>query len=192
MAKPHVNSEGNKELDKVEKQFDEFKEQIDTLTMDRLNAAPKEDVEPQTKIATKDMDKNKETYLKPFKTCSCTEKFNEKFRKDYEDDKEYVRVIAENKELIGETIDIWSKPYAGVPAAWWKVPVNKPVWMPKYVAAQIKRKGYHRFVQEEKQIVGHDGMGTYTGTMIVDTTIQRLDCYRAEEKKQFALGSRGF
>jgi len=56
--------------------------------------------------------------------------------------KEYVQFIAENKEIIGETIEIWTRPFGGMPAEFWKVPVNKPVWGPRYLAEQIKRCYY--------------------------------------------------
>lgn len=192
MAKPHVNSEGAKELEKVEKQFDEFKEQVDSLTMDRMNQTPKADVEPQTKIANSDIDKMKDIYLKPSRTISSREKFNEEYRKSFNFDKEYVHFIAENKEIIGETIDLWTKPYAGMPAEEWKVPVNKPVWGPRYLAEQIKRKYYHRLVMQDTKTAGSDHSGTYYGTMAVDTTIARLDAHPVSEKRSIFMGSRSF
>lgn len=51
------NSLAAKELEKCEEQFKAFDENIQQLTLDRMNQAPKEDVEPQTKIAQRDLDK---------------------------------------------------------------------------------------------------------------------------------------
>ncbi len=108
------------------------------------------------------------------KAIGSREKFNENYRKEYEFAKEYVNFIAENNEIIGEELDFWTKPFAGMPAEEWKVPVNKPVWAPRYVAEQIKRKYYHR-QKIEQNTAGADGMGHYYGTIAVDTAIQRVD-----------------
>ena len=44
------------------------------------------------------------------KNGKFTDVFNEKFRKAYEFDKEYVRFIAENYEIIGESISFGHAP----------------------------------------------------------------------------------
>lgn len=190
--KPRVNSKGEQELEKVAEQFEKFDEQVQALTMDRMSAAPKQEVEQQTKLSQNQIANAKDVYLKPHKTISSKEKFNENFREAYNFDKEYVYFIAENKELIGETIDMWTKPYPGLPAEWWKVPVNKPIWAPRYVAEQLKKKSYHRLVMDQTQNTGADGMGQYYGTMAVDTTIQRLDAIPATKKRSLFLGANGF
>jgi hypothetical protein len=182
-----------KELEKCEEQFKAFEENIEQLTLDRMNEAPKEDVEPQTKIAQRDLDKIKETYLKPFRTIASREKFNERFRHDYEFSKEYVRFIAEHKELIGETIDLWTKPYPGMPAEEWKIPTGKPVWAPRYVAERLHGCKYHRLVMKENVATGTDGLGTqYYGQMAADTTVQRLDAIPVSNRKSIYMGASGF
>jgi len=182
-----------KELEQAEKQFEEFDAQVKEMTMDRMNAAPKNEVEPQTKLAQSEIEKCKDIYLKPKRTIGCKEKFNEKFRDKYNFDKEYVHFIAENHEIIGETIDLWSRPYPGMPAEEWSIPTNKPVWAPRYVAEQIKRKSYHRLKMEENRTTGSDGLGTYYGTMAVDTTIPRLDVRPAQlAKKSIFMGATSF
>jgi hypothetical protein len=100
--------------------------------------------------------------------------------------------IAENKEIIGETIEIWTRPYGGMPAEFWKVPCNKPVWGPRYLAEQIKRAHYHRLTMQENRIVGSDGMGQYFGSMAVDSTIQRLDAMPVSTRKSLFMGSSSF
>jgi hypothetical protein len=189
--KPKVNSAAQQELDKVEKQFQEFDESVKSMTLDRMNMAPKEEVESQTKMARADIEKSKEVYLKPKRSIGCRDKFNERLRGKYEFDKEYVQFIAENKEIIGETIDIWTRPYGGMPAEWWEVPTNKPVWGPRYLAEQIKRKSYHRLVMQDR-VVGSDGMGQYYGTMAVDTTVQRLDAHPVSKNKSIFMGANNF
>lgn len=178
------------ELDKAESQFKEFDEGIKALTMDRMNEAPKVEAEPQTKLSTNEIANSKDIYLKPKRRIASREKFNERFRQAYEYDKEYVRVIAEHKELIGESIPIWTKPYAGIPAEEWDVPSNKPIWMPRYLAEQIKRKYYHRLVMKESNSAGSDGFGSYYGTMAADTTVARLDCTKAPETKTLFMGAK--
>lgn len=187
------NSLAATEMDKAEKQFDAFEAQVKELTLDRMNEAPKEEIESQAQLSQKDIARSKDIYLKPDKTIGCREKFNENFRAAYEFDKEYVHFTAQNNELIGETIEMWTKPFAGIPAQFWKVPVNKPVWAPRYVAEQIKRRSHHRLVMNESTgQIGADGAGKYYGQMAVDTTIQRLDAFPVSSRKSIFLGASGF
>lgn len=191
MVKTHTTT-AEKELIEAGKQFDAFDASVKEMTMDRMNAAPKEETEPQTQISQADRDKMKDVYLKPFKTIGCREKFNEKFRKDYEFDKEYVNFEAENKEIIGETIELWTRPYPGMSAEFWKVPVNKPVWGPRYLAEQIKRANYHRLVMKENIVTGGDHAGQYFGSMAADTTVQRLDARPVTSRKSVFMGNHRF
>lgn len=190
---PKVNSSGEKELEKCDKQFKEFDDQVQTMTLDRMNMAPKLDVEPQSKIAQMDIDKNNNTYLKPFRAIGSREKFNENYREEYNHAKELVNFTAENKEIIGETIDMWTKPFAGMPCEWWKVPCNKPVWAPRYVAEQIKRCFYHRLTMKDNVGTGSDQLGTqYYGTVAVDSSVQRLDAHPVSSRKSIFMGAHSF
>lgn len=165
-----------KEIDKLAEQFDKFDQNVKELTQDRMNKAPKEESEPQTKMSTRDQQNAKDIYLKPERTIDDRQKFNENFRKAWEHDKEYVQFIAEHKEIQGEAIEMWTHKYGGMGAEFWRVPVNKPIWGPRYLADQIKEKCYHRLVMQNA-ITGSDFGGQYFGTMAVDTTIQRLDAH---------------
>lgn len=189
---PKVSSSGEKELDKCDKQFKEFDEQVKSMTLDRMNMAPKQDVDQQTKMSQGDIDKNNSLYLKPTKSIGSREKFNENYRDEYNHAKEYVNFTAENKEIIGETIEMWTKPFAGMPAEFWKVPVNKPVWGPRYLAEQIKRAYYHRLTMNQHTSTGADGMGQYYGAMAVDTTVQRLDAIPVSSRKSIFMGAHAF
>jgi len=162
------------------------------MTLDRMNMAPKAEVEPQTKMAQKDIEKSKDIYLKPNKSIGCKEKFNEKFRDSYNFDKEYVHFISENKEVIGETIEIWTRPYPGMAAEMWQVPTNKPVWGPRYLAEQIKRKFYHRLIMQQHNISSSDGLGNYYGSMAVDTTVPRLTAAPVSSRKSIFMGANSF
>ena len=186
------NSLAAKELDKAQEKFDAFDKQVKDLTLDRLNQAPPENVEPQTKIAQVDKDKMKATYVKPIRSIGCKEKFNEKFRDSYDFDKEYVHFTAEHREIIGETLEFWTKPYPGVPAEFWNVPTNKPLWAPRYVAERIKGCKYQRLVMKQNVSSGADGLGQYYGSLAVDTTIQRLDAFPESTRKSIFMGAANF
>lgn len=181
------------EMDKAESQFQTFDQNIKEMTLDRLNEAPKRELESQTKLSQVDIEKRKDIYLKPIKSIGCSgkDKFNEKFRSEYEFQKEYVQFIAENKEIIGEEIDIWTRPYGGMPAEEWKVPTNKPVWGPRYLAEQINRKGYHRFVMSG-ETTGGDNRGQYYGQMAVDTLVPRLTASPVSSRKSIFMGAGSF
>ncbi len=188
------------EIDRAKDQFDTYEENIKSMTLDRMNQAPKEDVEPQTKLSSSQIEKSKDIYLKPEKSLGAgvnpktgeREKFNENFREQYEFAKQYVQFIAENKELIGEAIEIWTKPFPGMQCEYWRVPTNKPVWGPRYLAEQIKRKAYHRLRSEENVITSADGMGKWSGQITVDNMIQRLDANPVSTRKSIFMGVNNF
>lgn len=193
MAKPQAYSSlAEKELDKAEEQFKAFDANIQSLTLDRMNEAPKEDKAPQTLLGAKDIENSKDIYLKPFRSVSSMEKFNEKWRKAYDFACEYVHFTAENSEVIGEAIDLWTKPFPGMPAQEWKVPTNVPVWGPRHLAEQIKGCKYHRLVMKENVGVGQDGTGQYYGQMSADKIVQRLDAMPVSNRKSIFMGSNEF
>jgi len=188
--KPKTTSSlAEKELDKAEKQFQEFDANVRSMTLDRMNMAPKADQEPQTKISQSDISKSTDLYLKPHRSIASREKFNENYRKEYEYASEYVHFIAENKMIVGEIIEMWTKPFAGMPAQEWKIPVNKPIWAPRYVAEQIKRAKYHIMSMRDTVTAGMDQMGQYYGSMAVDSTVQRLDAHPIGSSKSVFVGA---
>lgn len=180
------------ELDKAKQQFDKFDDNVKQMTMDRMNVAPKEEVEPQTKLSSREIANKTDIYLKSKRKIEDRQKFNESFRDEWNFQKEYVHFIAEHKELIGENIELWTHPYGGVGAEYWEVPTNKPVWGPRYLAEQIKRKCYHRLTMQQNNVTGADSMGQYFGTLAVDTTVQRLDANPVSSRKSVFMGSNNF
>lgn len=190
MAK-NPNSASERELEKAEKQFQEFDEQVKSMTLDRMNMAPKQEMEPQTKLSSSEISNSRDIYLKPKRSISSKEKFNEKFRDDYDFSKEYVQFTAENKEVIGEDVTLWTKPFPGVPAEEWVVPVNKPVWGPRHLAERIKGCSYHRLTMTDRA-TSQDGNGMYYGVMSVDTTLQRLDALPVSQRKSVFMGMNDF
>lgn len=183
----------NKELEKAEKSFQSFENDVKEMTLDRMNEAPKLENEPQVKMSQREMQNSNDVYLKPVKRFDCRMPFNEKWRKDYEFDKEYVKFMAENREIQGDKIECWTKKYPGQPYEFWEVPVNKPIWGPRYLAQRLKDCQYHRLRMEESAITGNHGhMGQTYGTMVVDNTINRLDAIPVSDRKSIFLGASGF
>lgn len=194
LSKPKASSSfAQKELDKAEQQFQKFDEQVKSMTMDRLNEAPKVETEQQTKISTREAQKDDGIWLKPVRSISSKEQFNEKYRSDYNFKKEYVKFIAEHKEIIGEKIEKWTKPFPGMPAEYWEIPPNKVVWGPRYLAEEIKKHcGYHRLTMQNHNVTSADGMGSYYGTLTVDSLVQRIDAIPVSERKSIFMGAEGF
>ena len=191
MSEKKIKSSSEKELDKVQEQFDAFDANVKELTQDRMNEAPKKEVEPQTKLSQSEIEKSKDIYLKPWKTIGCKEKFNERFRDEYNFSKEYVHFIAENHEIIGEDIDLWTKPYPGIPAEEWKIPTNKAVWAPRYVAERVKGCVYHRLKMDRTKTAGADGMGEDIGWFYgCRYKCTKIGCYTSKFKKISLHGCR--
>lgn len=186
------NSESEKELEKAEQQFEAFDKQIKDMTLDRMNAAPKQEVEPQTKMSSSEIDKSKDIYLKPKRSYSSREKFNERWREDWNFAKEYVQFIPEHRELIGESIELTIKAFPGVPAEDWVIPTGKPVWAPRYVAERVKGCSYHRLTMKQNVMTEANAVGQMFGAMAVDTKIQRLDALPVSTRKSIFMGASGF
>lgn len=187
------------EIDRIDDQMNAYESELKKMNMDKMNEAPNQELEPQTKLSQREIDKSQEIYLKPERSIYAAnpktgqgETFNEKFRKQYDFAKEYVRFIAENNEIVGETIEAWTKPFQGLPAEFWKVPVNKPVWGPRYLAEQLTRCQYHRIVMNEQKISSQDGMGSYTGAIEITETRERISARPAKQEKSVFMGASGF
>lgn len=190
--KPHLsNSKSQQELDRADAEFKKFDEEVKNMTLDRMNAAPKEETEGP-KVSQKEISNSKDIYLKPEKTIPSKEAFNEKFRKEFEFKSEYVQFTAQNNEILGETIEKWTKEFPGQPAEFWKIPSGKPVWGPRFLAESLKRCNYHVFSMDERQVVGADGMASYTGRIVVDSVKQRLDAHPVSDRKSIFMGASGF
>lgn len=174
--KPAKSPLMNKELEKVDEQFKAFDEQVKSLTHDEMSKSPILETEPQTRMSTREAKKYDAMYIKPSRSMGSKEPFNEKFRDAYNQKKQYVKCIAENNEIHGEKIELWTKPFPGMPAEFWEVPVNKPVYVPGYVAERIAACSYHRLVNDDKLMTSSDGFGSYHGALVVKDTRHRLDC----------------
>ena len=190
--KTKANSNSQKELQKIDANARAYEESLTKMTLDNMNMAPKAASEPQKPLSQADIAKSNDIYLKPNRSISSREKFNEEYRDQYNHAKEYVHFMAEHKEIIGETIEIWTKPFAGMPAEFWKVPTGKPVWGPRYLAEQIKRAQYHRFRTEDNIVTGGSRDTQFYGGMIVDQVVQRLDAQPVSTRQSIFMGAQNF
>lgn len=193
---PRINSEGQQELDRAKEQIDAFSEQIQSLNLDTLQSAKKEEVEPQTKLSQVELNRAKDIYLKPVRTISSREKFNEGFRNEYDFAKEYVHFTAENKEIIGETIELWTKPYPGMPAEFWQVPTNKPIWGPRYLAERIRGCQYRVLKMDESPAENNtssrDSVAVYKGVIQLDKQVSRLTAEPVSNRRSVFMGASDF
>ena len=194
-----VSSLGERELDKAEAQFQAFDESVKSLTLDRMNETAKKEETAPKEISEKEINKD-EIYLKPVRSLGPganpktgeREKFNERFRSDYEFAKEYVKFIAYNNEIGGEAIECWTKPFPGTNTEEWRVPVNRSVWGPRHLAERFTKCRYHRLKSQESTITSADGLGTYHGAIVADTIVQRLDAQPVSSRKSLFMGASDF
>lgn len=191
MSKPKVNSSAQRELDKAEEKFDKYQEDLKSLSYEDARKAPILEEEKQTKLSSIEQQKSGDIYLKPSRTLSDNQKFNEKWQKEWEYRSQYVKFIAEHRELIGEKIEVWTHPYGGKGASFWEVPTNKPVWGPRYLADQIKNCIYIRYVTSDHK-TSIDGQGTYYGSLVATNRINRIDAYPVVEHKSIHMGESSF
>lgn len=191
MSKPKVSASAQRDLDKAEQKFDKFQEELNSVSNEVGKSLPIKETEAQTKLSSREIAKKNEIYLKPERTIPDNQKFNEKFRDEWNFQKEYVNFIAEHKEIIGDVIEAWTHPFGGVGAQFWKIPSNKPIWAPRYVAEQLKRARYVRYVTQNRTSGSEGGMEFYGG-LIAETQIQRLDAHPVSNQKSIFMGSSGF
>lgn len=184
MAKePNITPKAKNALDNLNEQISSITQEVATKSIDDLNKAPLEEKEMQLKMSGRQMEKAEALYIKPIRSINSKEAFNEKFRPQWEEDWKYVKCIVENYEVIGESVEFWTKKYPGDAAHFWRIPVNKPLFAPRLVAKQLGNCRYHRFSMEDtvtesqsSRSMGNGQDMVYQGSMTVDKIIPRVDC----------------
>lgn len=182
MKKPELASGmAQKEVDRVEKQFNEQSERMQNFTQDKMQNAPVKEVAPQTEITKGQFmreDAPRITPVHAYPSRGGTKKPEQDGlrRKAWE----YVRCICENLECPGEDLDFWLKPpLSGEDCNNWKIPVNKVVMIPRHVAEHLASRKYHRLYMDENITVMDTGFGQMKGQLTASKTVHRLNC-RAE------------
>lgn len=183
VKKPEVSSGfAQRELDRAEAQFEKFDTEVKNLTLDRMNESSEVE-KPSVEISKKDAYKDG-VYIKPVRSISSKEPFNERFREAHTRAWEYVKCQAVNGEILGEKIELWNKKFPGDPATFWQIPVGVNIYIPRMIAKQISECKYHRLRMEQNTITENSGGMQYYGSLAVDSTVQRMDCVPVN--KEFA------
>lgn len=175
-----------KEIQKLKTQIDSFDEKVKELTNEGMPSAPPQEVK-EVQLSSREIAAARDIYLKPEKVIFSREKFNENYREKYNFQKEIVKFIAQHHEMEGEVIEVWTKPFAGLPAEFWKVPSNKPVYGPRYLAEQLARKSYNQLKMNENEVTGTNYAGQDTGRLVVSETKQRLSAKPAPKHVQVSM-----
>lgn len=180
MKEPKVNSEGQKEINKAQERFDNWNDAVKSF--DPFNVSgPVEEKDSQTHLSTKQAKDMDAPYIKPIRSINrpnhekAKTYWNEKFQGIHDEDWEYVRCIVENNEIIGEAVEVWTAKYGCDPAHFWKVPVNKPIMVPRLLAKQLAKCQYHRLTMSNSQVLEQNYLGTITGGIVVDVVKNRID-----------------
>lgn len=163
----------SKALHKMNTSFDATQKDLTNLTLDHLNKAPLKEGEDQTKLTRSELAEDNIHVVKPERQVHGQDKPNPKFEKERKKGWEMVKCFFENREVEGEQIECWSKPFAGDPASFWKLPVNRTVMAPRHLVKQLENCRYHKMRMEEKT-VSSDGAGVYYGALVADYTVNRL------------------
>jgi len=176
MEKPKLSSgQARKEVDRLETEFQEKAKQMSSMTQDEIATAPVKETESKVEMSKKEIIQFDAPMIKPSHKIHGIGKPKAEQEGLRKKAWEYVKVVAENLEVHGETIEFWHKPpYSGEPCCFWQVPVNKPVYVPRFVADHLSTRCYHRLVMQEKTTnLGH---GEITSTLVATETRRRLDC----------------
>lgn len=188
--RPKVNSEGKKELDKVENQINKFSDSVSSAREGKGSLVMRE-TEPQTKMSQSEMNNAQVMYLKPKRNFPSRERFNEKFRDEFNRQSEYVEFVAENHEVKGESIDFCIKKFPGMPVEEWVVPVNKAVSAPRYVKERIEECGYTVFTTTDRQTASEGGV-MYYGQMVAEERKSRLSAREITRRPRIFMGNHAF
>lgn len=175
----------------AEKNFLAFEKEI--ASFNPLDAkAPLEEKDPYTKLSKREMALADAPYITPVREQSRPNiaKYGEagKFHYNSDHDKlreegwKYIKVTVENYEAIGQTIEMWTAEWGCEPGYLWHIPVNRPIWIPLFLAKRIKSCRYHEIVMKDPFEDGSHVAAKKVETMeLVNKmtavrTKQRLDC----------------
>ena len=173
------SAEANKELDKVAGQFEKIEQGISAMAKEDITKIPRQESESQTKLSKKEIDRFDAPVIKYVKAFAPAKKsvLPDKWKAQRDHDWELVKVICENKEIIGESIELWNHKWPGDLWTFWVIPTNTPVYIPRTVAKQIHECHYLRRVMKDKAETWFDeGVGLGAAQTI---KVNRLECTAA-------------
>jgi hypothetical protein len=157
-------------------QSNEFSKELSKLNIDATSSLKTEETENQTKLSKREIKREQLPKITYIKSIASQEKFNERFRDEWKYAWEYVSCIVENKEVPGEQVEFWMKDYPGEDATFWRVPVNKPILLPRFVAQHLSARAYAQLSMDpgETREIG-DGVQQY-GFPVYKSMKKRIDC----------------
>ena len=149
--------------------------------------APEVEQQPAVEMSYKDFKATDAPVITFSRAFAAPGKPNPKCEAERRRGWQYVKCICENFEVFGETIELWQCRWPGDPHSFWQVPVNKPIYLPRFVAEHLASRKYHRFKMEDRNqyLVAQEtmnGIGTsdVAQTMVARETHKRLGCRSAE------------
>lgn len=146
MSRPRTShGSTERELDRVEEQISSYEEKINSLEPASLTTDKPIETAPQTQISKKQIEMTDAPWIRPSKTFSSRAKPLPQLEADRKRAWEYVKVIAENKEIQGEMIEFWLLKFPGDSHCYWQVPVNRPIYVPRMVAEHLASRNYTRW-----------------------------------------------
>jgi hypothetical protein len=178
-VKPKVNSEGQKVLDQAAEKLDAFQEQAREFNPFSGLKNVQVETEPQTKMSNREAKAADAIWIEPIRSVKRPQggkdnakvHWDEKWRPQWEEDWKRVKCIVENNELIGEAVEVWTAKWGCDPAHFWKIPVNKPVLIPRLLAEQLSKCQYHRLKMEDSA----EKMNYVNSRLVADHVIRRID-----------------
>lgn len=179
MKKPKLASGfAQKEVDRLDSEFQAKSEQMSKLTQDDMAQAPVKAMEPQTQMSKKQILSADAPMITPTQSYPSKKKKNPAQDALRREGWEYIRCVCENNEIKGEQLEFWLKPaWDGEDCNFWVIPVNRPVMIPRHVALHIRSRKYHRLMMDEKITIENTGFGEMKGQMVATHTMQRLNCH---------------
>lgn len=150
MNKPRLqSSEANREVERIDNQIKGIQEGIQKVASQDRASIPVAETEEQTKLSKKELTNYDAPVIKYVKAFADKAKLPEKWRAERDHDWELIKVVCENCEIVGEMIEVTTHKWPGDPWAFWQIPVNTPVYIPRHVAKQIHDCHYIRYVQTD-------------------------------------------
>jgi len=83
-----------------------------------------------------------------------------------------------------------------MPAEFWQVPTNKPIWGPRYLAERIRGCQYRVLKMDESPAENNtssrDSVAVYKGVIQVDKQVSRLTAEPVSNRRSVFMGASDF
>ena len=173
---------GRPKMDKVTESGVEILESLTKemrdMNLDEIEKrAPEVDeIDPQTIMSKKNLEKYDAPFIKPSKSFATKSKPCSQEEKERKRGWEYIKCVAENIEVPGELVSFWHNKFLGDPYYFWNIPVNIPIYIPRFIAEHLASRHYHVFHMRDYSNPAAIGDVGQDGAMTVKSTKKRIDC----------------